>query len=64
MKALWIEEYEKCGCSIEAERKQDLLGYCSIHGNNRKNIYKMIVDDDDKVKDNEIKETDEENGNV
>jgi hypothetical protein len=43
MKILWIEEYEQCGCSSEAHRKKDLLGYCALHGGSRRNIYKIPV---------------------
>lgn len=35
----WFEEY-KCGCLSETTRfKKDLLGYCSQHGEDRRNIY-------------------------
>ena len=43
-KWVWIEEYESCGCSEDARRKKDLLGYCALHGNSRKNIYKLPTD--------------------
>lgn len=38
---LWIEEYKGCGCSSEAGRKKDLLGYCATHGSSRVNVYKL-----------------------
>ena len=41
---IWIEEYEGCDCSEEAGRKKDLFGYCSVHGGDRTNIYKVPVD--------------------
>lgn len=42
MKIQWIEEYN-CGCSLVEDRKKDLLGYCGIHGNERKKVTKVIV---------------------
>ena len=42
MKYLWIEEYS-CGCSSEANLKRDLLGFCAIHGNDRRGIYKLPI---------------------
>lgn len=33
----WIEEYS-CGCSSSVHKKSELLGYCALHGNPRKNI--------------------------
>ena len=41
MKLLWIEEYYQCGCSSEASRKKDLLGYCAKHGTSRSGIYRI-----------------------
>lgn len=38
---LWIEQYQPCGCSSDAPRKKDLLGYCAQHGSERKIIYKI-----------------------
>jgi len=43
MKVLWIETYSLCGCSSEANRKRDLLGYCSIHGSARAHVYKVPI---------------------
>ena len=38
--AKWFEEY-RCGCvSEDAPRKKDLLGYCSVHGEDRRALYK------------------------
>lgn len=42
MRIQWIEEYN-CGCSQVEDRKKDLLGYCGIHGNERKRVTKMPV---------------------
>ncbi len=41
---LWIEEYHGCGCSADAPRKKDLLGYCNIHGGDRRNAPYRIPD--------------------
>ncbi len=41
MKVIWIEEYE-CGCADEVDRKRDLLGYCSRHGNDWINRYRLV----------------------
>jgi hypothetical protein len=30
---MWIEQYKKCGCSIGPLLKEELVGYCAIHGN-------------------------------
>ena len=48
MKILWIEEY-RCGCSSEANLKRDLLGYCEIHGESRRNIYKIPIGEAAKI---------------
>jgi len=40
MKIQWIEEYN-CGCSQVENRKKDLLGYCGIHGDERKRLHKL-----------------------
>lgn len=38
----WIEEYKGCGCSLVARRRDELVGYCSKHGNNRQSTpYRM-----------------------
>lgn len=38
----WWEEYH-CGCVSETtRRKKDLLGYCKIHGNDRRQIFPDI----------------------
>lgn len=41
-KWFWMEEY-RCGCTYEADRKSDLLGYCGIHGDDRNNLYKLPI---------------------
>lgn len=38
---VYLEEYEKCGCSFAAKFKRDLPGYCSIHGTDRKRCTKL-----------------------
>ena len=43
MKIQWIEEYNY-GCSQVEDRKKDLLGYCGIHGYERKKVTKVIVE--------------------
>ena len=43
MKVQWIEEYN-CGCSQVENRKKDLLGYCGIHGDERKKVTKIVVE--------------------
>ena len=39
-KGKWLEEYE-CGCTFVAKKKKELIGYCSYHGENRINLYKL-----------------------
>lgn len=39
---LWVEQYQPCGCSTEAIRKKDLLGYCAQHGGAYKSRFKGI----------------------
>lgn len=40
-KWIWFEEYE-CGCvSDYVDRKCDLVGYCGVHGNDRRHAYKV-----------------------
>ena len=34
----WLEGY-RCGCSSDAKRKKDLLGYCAKHGDDRDELY-------------------------
>ena len=38
---VYLEEYERCGCSFAARFKRDLIGYCSIHGTDRKRCTKL-----------------------
>jgi len=38
---VWLETYHICGCSSEAPRKQDLLGYCQDHGGSRKELLRV-----------------------
>jgi hypothetical protein len=38
---MWIEDYKKCGCSSEAEKKTDLLGYCKVHGHSFARRYRI-----------------------
>lgn len=50
MKTLWIECYEKCGCSFGPVPRRDLPGYCAKHGNNWKAQYKVrAVEQNDKI---------------
>lgn len=35
---MWIEQYH-CGCSSEARSKNNLLGYCATHGDDRVVLY-------------------------
>lgn len=42
MPTLWIEEYQ-CGCSSQADRKKDLLGYCDVHGADAVGSYKLPI---------------------
>jgi hypothetical protein len=45
--ARWWEEYS-CGCvSKKVSSKKDLLGYCPIHGNDRRALYKDFVPADE-----------------
>ena len=48
MKFQWIAEYS-CGCSEVQNRKKDLVGYCSVHGNDLKHIQKLLLYDEKKV---------------
>lgn len=40
LKGQWLEEY-KCGCTYVAVVKKELLGYCVLHGEDTKHIYKL-----------------------
>ncbi len=42
MKYQWIAEYG-CGCSEVQHRKKDLIGYCSVHGDEPKRITKLPI---------------------
>lgn len=45
----WWEDYA-CGCvSQTVLRKRDLLGYCPIHGENRRNVWPAGPDDETDV---------------
>lgn len=44
MKVQWLAEY-RCGCTEVQDRKKDLVGYCGIHGDSARHIYKMPVKD-------------------
>lgn len=48
MKILWLECYEKCGCSFGPSPRRELPGYCSRHGNNWKKRYKLPDDGEEK----------------
>lgn len=37
----WLEEYRHCSCSLIALKRQDLLGYCQKHGNDRKYLIRI-----------------------
>lgn len=36
----WMEEY-KCGCSNVTALKNEALGYCPIHGEDKRHIYRL-----------------------
>ena len=38
---LWIEEYRGCGCSIGPIPKNELIGYCAIHGSDMVNRFAL-----------------------
>lgn len=38
---VWLEEYQHCGCSTVAKTRQELLGYCEQHGNDRRRVTKL-----------------------
>ena len=41
-KRRWFEEY-RCGCVSEiVDRKKDLLGYCGLHGEDRRHIHPVF----------------------
>lgn len=40
---MWFEEY-KCGClSDYVKNKRDLLGYCPVHGEDRRNVHPSML---------------------
>ena len=39
----WWEEYH-CGCVTEYAFKNEMFGYCSIHGEKAINVYKMPLE--------------------
>ena len=52
MKAKWIymEEYEQCHCTMIRRKRDELLGYCPKHGNNRQRANKLpgeTIEDED-----------------
>lgn len=38
---VWLEEYEKCGCSNVTNFRFELLGYCEVHGNSTKRVTRL-----------------------
>jgi hypothetical protein len=42
-KSVWLEEY-RCGCSAEAAKKSDLLGYCKNHGESRRFVCRIPIE--------------------
>ncbi len=44
LRTRWFEEY-RCGCVSEyACLKKDLCGYCPIHGETRRNCFRLLAD--------------------
>ena len=38
----WFEEYEGCDCSSDIVfNKKELLGYCALHGGNRRHAFSV-----------------------
>jgi hypothetical protein len=40
-KWVWLEEYKTCGCSNVTKSKRDAVGYCWLHGTDRRRITKV-----------------------
>lgn len=38
---VWMEEYKSCTCSFVAAKRNELLGYCRDHGNDRRYVFKL-----------------------
>lgn len=38
----WLEEYKTCSCTLVAARRDELPGYCQIHGNSRRRVMKLL----------------------
>lgn len=38
---IWLEEF-KCGCSNVTATKREALGYCPIHGEDKRHSYKLV----------------------
>lgn len=45
---MWIETYRICGCSTEADSREELLGYCAKHGSIWQERYKLTYERRDK----------------
>lgn len=41
----WMEEYASCACSFVGKTRAELPGYCGKHGNNRKHLYRVDMDE-------------------
>jgi hypothetical protein len=49
-KQRWFEDYS-CGCVSESvERKRDLLGYCAVHGNERRYVWPESMESETVIK--------------
>jgi hypothetical protein len=48
-KWVWLEEYERCGCSNVTNTKAEALGYCPRHGTDRRRITKLPNDPSDPI---------------
>lgn len=44
-KSIWLEEYRHCGCSNATPTKKAAIGYCRKHGNSRRRITELEIDD-------------------
>lgn len=39
-KGYWIEEY-LCGCSADVSTRAEALGYCALHGADRRHLHRV-----------------------
>lgn len=35
-KGWWLEEYHGCNCTFVAKTKREMIGYCGVHGGDRR----------------------------